>query len=109
MKPVPSRLSLTMSASTSGDAYAVLNYATRISTDGIYLHRLDATVWAQGSTDTGHRCLNLNGDNAKWFYDFSMPSDVVEVRNSRGPPLTLGYNGDWIISWDQWRQGSAQR
>ena len=30
----------------------VHHYATRISIDGIYLHQLDATVWAQGNTDT---------------------------------------------------------
>lgn len=84
-----------------------INYATRISTDGIYLHQLDATVWAQGHTDTSHGCLNLNGDNAKWFYDFSVPGDVVEVRNSGGPPLKIAQNGDWTLSWDQWREGSA--
>jgi lipoprotein-anchoring transpeptidase ErfK/SrfK len=84
-----------------------INYATRISIDGIYLHQLDATVWAQGHTDTSHGCLNLNGDNAKWFYDFSVPGDVVEIRNSGGPPLKLTQNGDWTLSWDQWRGGSA--
>lgn len=84
-----------------------INYATKISTDGIYLHELDATVWAQGHRDTSHGCLNLNADNAKWFYDFSVPGDVVEVRNSGGPPLTLAQNGDWTLSWDQWRNGSA--
>jgi lipoprotein-anchoring transpeptidase ErfK/SrfK len=84
-----------------------INYATRISTDGIYLHQLDATVWAQGHTDTSHGCLNLNRDNAKWFYDFSVPGDVVEVRNSGGPPLTLAQNGDWTLGWDEWRNGSA--
>ena len=84
-----------------------INYATRISTDGIYLHQLDATVWAQGNTDTSHGCLNLNGDNAHWFYDFSMPGDVVEVRNTGGPPLALAQNGDWTVPWDQWRKGSA--
>lgn len=84
-----------------------INYATRISTDGIYLHQLDSTVWAQGNTNTSHGCLNLNGDNAKWFYDFSGPGDVVEVRNTGGPPLKLAQNGDWTLSWDQWRQGSA--
>lgn len=84
-----------------------INWATKISTDGIYLHELDATVWAQGSRDTSHGCLNLNADNAKWFYDFSVPGDVVEVRNSGGPPLTLAQNGDWTLSWDQWRHGSA--
>ena len=84
-----------------------ISYATRISIDGIYLHQLDATVWAQGHTDTSHGCLNLNGDNAKWFYDFSVPGDVVEVRNSGGPPLTIAQNGDWTLSWDRWREGSA--
>lgn len=84
-----------------------INYATKISTDGIYLHELEATVWAQGHRDTSHGCLNLNADNAKWFYDFSVPGDVVEVRNSGGPPLALEQNGDWTLSWDQWREGSA--
>jgi len=28
-------------------------YAVRIGTDGIYMHELDATVWARGKTDTG--------------------------------------------------------
>lgn len=84
-----------------------INWATKISTDGIYLHELDATVWAQGHRDTSHGCLNLNADNAKWFYDFSVPGDVVEVRNSGGPPLALDHNGDWTLSWDQWRKGSA--
>jgi lipoprotein-anchoring transpeptidase ErfK/SrfK len=84
-----------------------IKYATRISTDGIYLHELDATVWAQGNTDTSHGCLNLNADNATWFYNFSQPGDVVEVRNTGGPPLQIGQNGDWTIPWNQWLKGSA--
>jgi lipoprotein-anchoring transpeptidase ErfK/SrfK len=82
-------------------------WATRISMDGIYLHQLNATVWAQGNTDTSHGCLNLNGDNAKWFYDFSVPGDVVEIRNTGGPPLKLSQNGDWSVPWNEWRKGSA--
>ena len=82
-------------------------YATRISTDGIYLHQLNATVWAQGNTDTSHGCLNLNGENAKWFFDFSVPGDVVEIRNTGGPPLQLSQNGDWSVPWNLWRKGSA--
>ncbi len=81
-------------------------YATRISTDGIYLHQLNDTVWAQGNTNTSHGCLNLNGENAKWFYGFSMPGDVVEVRNTGGKPLQLSQNGDWSVPWDQWLHGS---
>jgi lipoprotein-anchoring transpeptidase ErfK/SrfK len=84
-------------------------YATRISPDGIYLHQLNATVWAQGHTDTSHGCLNLNSDNAQWFFGFSVPGDVVEVRNTGGKPLQLWQNGDWTIPSDQWRAGSALR
>ena len=84
-----------------------INYATRISPDGIYLHQLDSTVWAQGNTDTSHGCLNLNGDNAKWFFGFSQPGDIVEVRNTGGPPLSLQNNGDWSVPWTQWQAGSA--
>ncbi|HEY3924841.1 MAG TPA: Ig-like domain-containing protein [Acidothermaceae bacterium] len=84
-----------------------INYATRISTDGIYLHELDTTVWAQGNTDTSHGCLNLNADNAKWYFGFSVPGDVVEIRNTGGPPLQLSQGGDWTLPWDQWRSGSA--
>jgi lipoprotein-anchoring transpeptidase ErfK/SrfK len=84
-----------------------IKYATRISTDGIYLHELDATVWAQGNTDTSHGCLNLNADNAKWFYEFSQPGDIVEVHNTGGPTLQIWQNGDWNVPWDQWSKGSA--
>jgi len=82
-------------------------YATRISNDGIYLHQLNATRWAQGNTNVSHGCLNLNSDNAAWFFDFSVPGDIVEVRNTGGPPLQLQHNGDWSVPWQQWRQGSA--
>lgn len=84
-----------------------INYATRISTDGVYLHQLDSTVWAQGNTNVSHGCLNLNADNARWFYHFSVPGDVVEVINTGGAPLQLWQNGDWSVPWDQWLAGSA--
>lgn len=84
-----------------------ISWATRISADGIYLHQLDTTVWAQGNTDTSHGCLNLNADNARWFYNWAMPGDVVEVRNTSGPPLSKWNNGDWSVPWDEWVEGSA--
>jgi lipoprotein-anchoring transpeptidase ErfK/SrfK len=82
-------------------------WATQISSDGIYLHQLNSTVWAQGNTDTSHGCLNLNSENAQWFYDFAQPGDVVEVRNTGGPPLRLDQNGDWTMPWTEWLKGSA--
>ncbi|KQH75125.1 hypothetical protein AO501_07385 [Mycobacterium gordonae] len=86
-----------------------ISYATRISPDGIYLHQLDDTVWAQGNTNVSHGCLNLNAANARWFFSFSQPGDVVEVRNTGGAPLAIGQNGDWSVPWDLWLAGSAQR
>lgn len=86
-----------------------INWATRISNDGIYLHELADTIWAQGNTDVTHGCLNLSPENARWFYDFSVPGDVVEVRNTGGPPLQLAQNGDWTVPWAQWQAGSALR
>lgn len=84
-----------------------IQYATRISTDGVYLHQLESTVWAQGNTNVSHGCLNLNADNAQWFYQFSQPGDVVEVRNTGGEPLQAWQNGDWSVPWEQWLAGSA--
>jgi lipoprotein-anchoring transpeptidase ErfK/SrfK len=84
-----------------------ISYATRISTDGVYLHQLDATVWAQGNTNVSHGCLNLNADNAQWFFDFSQPGDIVEVRNTGGEPLQVWQNGDWSMPWEQWLTGTA--
>lgn len=84
-----------------------IGWATRISTDGIYLHQLDSTVWAQGNTDTSHGCLNLNQENAQWFFNFAQPGDVVEVRNTGGAPLQVWQNGDWGLPWDEWVAGGA--
>ena len=84
-----------------------IGYATRISTDGIYLHQLDETVWAQGNTNTSHGCLNLNGENARWFYGFVAPGDPVEVRYTGGPTVTVAQGGSWSIPWKDWVTGSA--
>ncbi|MFD0364110.1 Ig-like domain-containing protein [Nocardia sp. GCM10030253] len=86
-----------------------INWATRISTDGIYLHELASSVWAQGNTNTSHGCLNLSPANAQWFFNFAVPGDIVEVRNTGGAPLEVWQNGDWGLPWDQWQQGSALR
>ncbi|MFI9509497.1 Ig-like domain-containing protein [Nocardia sp. NPDC052566] len=86
-----------------------IGWATRISTDGIYLHALDSTVWAQGSQNVSHGCLNLSSENARWFFDFATPGDVVEIRNTGGEPLQVWQNGDWSLPWDQWQAGSALR
>jgi lipoprotein-anchoring transpeptidase ErfK/SrfK len=82
-------------------------WATKISTDGIYLHELDATVWAQGHRNLSHGCLNLNYSNAKWFYTHSTVGDVVQVVHSGGPEIQQWQGGDWSVPWSTWLAGSA--
>lgn len=84
-----------------------VGYATRISTDGIYVHHLDDTLWAQGNTNMSSGCLNLNLDNAKFYFDQAQPGDIVEVLYTGGPPVTLGQGGDWSIPYSDWVKGSA--
>lgn len=73
--------------------------ATRISVDGIHLHQLNSTVWAQGKENVSHGCPNLSGENAEWFYN-SVPGDIVEIRNTGGDPpaspTTTAINGAGI-------------
>ncbi len=88
-------------------------WSTKITVDGIYLHELDTTVWAQGNSDVSHGCLNLNLDNAKWYYQTSLVGDVVEVKNvhtvdgQKSVPVQLWQGGDWTVPWATWIKGSA--
>jgi lipoprotein-anchoring transpeptidase ErfK/SrfK len=83
--------------------------ATKISTDGIYLHELLTTVYSQDhGADVSHGCLNLNAPNSMWFFKHSMVGDPVEIRGAKGAPtLQIGQGGDWTIPWSTWVKGSA--
>jgi lipoprotein-anchoring transpeptidase ErfK/SrfK len=106
-------------ATMSSDSYGLpanspLGYApekvywsTKISTDGIYLHELDTTVWAQGHQNVSHGCLNLNLTNAKWYYQHSRVGDLVKVIHSGGPHLQFWQGGQWDVPWSTWLQHSA--
>ncbi len=74
-----------------------IKYAVRLSTDGVYLHQLESTVWAQGNTNVSHGCLNVNSENAPvvlWLrparrcrgspqHRRGSPSDLAERRLER--------------------------
>ncbi|MEU7631189.1 Ig-like domain-containing protein [Nocardia sp. NPDC049220] len=83
-----------------------INHAVRISHDGIFVHELASSMWAQGNTNVSHGCLNISPDDAGWFYDFVIPGDVVEVRNTGGDPLDIWQNGDWSVPWSDWLRGA---
>ncbi|MEV0343471.1 Ig-like domain-containing protein [Nocardia sp. NPDC050713] len=91
----------------SGGYRTSIDHAVRISHDGIFVHALASSMWAQGNTNVSHGCLNLSPDDAAWFYDFVIPGDVVEVRNTGGDPLDIWQNGDWSIPWPDWLRGGT--
>lgn len=92
----------------AGGYQTQVQWATRISNNGEFVHSAPWSVADQGVRNVSHGCLNASPANAKWFFDMSTPGDVVEVTGSP-VPLTEA-DGDifcWTMSWDQWVKGSA--
>lgn len=87
----------------AGGYTADVQWATRISNNGEFVHSAPWSVGQQGYANVSHGCVNLAPARAKWFYDFSQPGDVVEVTGSR-VPLTPkdGDIYDWTVPWSQW-------
>jgi lipoprotein-anchoring transpeptidase ErfK/SrfK len=83
-----------------------VQWAVRLSDSGEFVHGAPWSVAQQGSENVSHGCINLSTENARWFYEFSQPGDVVEIRNSDAGTLTSDIS-DWTVPWDEWRAGSA--
>ncbi len=85
-----------------------VDYATRMSYSGIFLHSAPWSVWAQGNTNTSHGCLNLSPDNALWVMHNTLRGDPVIVKNTSGGTLSgVDGLGDWNIPWSEWSKGNA--
>ncbi|NUS43937.1 MAG: L,D-transpeptidase [Mycobacteriaceae bacterium] len=85
-----------------------VDYATQLSYNGIYMHSAPWSLWAQGSQNTSHGCLNLSPSNAEWVVHSAKRGDIVVVRNTQGPVLDGADGlGDWNMPWAQWKAGNA--
>jgi lipoprotein-anchoring transpeptidase ErfK/SrfK len=81
--------------------------AVQISNSGEYVHSAPWSVWAQGSVNVSHGCVNASPEFAAWFYGISQRGDIVNVTGTdRELEWNNGY-GYWQSSWKQWLQGSA--
>ncbi|GAA1996489.1 lipoprotein-anchoring transpeptidase ErfK/SrfK [Nakamurella flavida] len=80
-----------------------VQWATRISNSGEFVHAAPWSVEQQGFTNVSHGCVNLSTENARWFYDTVLPGDPVIIRNTVGPALESwdGY-GDWQIPFEEY-------
>ncbi|MBF6127723.1 L,D-transpeptidase [Nocardia brasiliensis] len=73
-----------------------VEYATRISNSGIFVHAAPWSVGQQGKSNTSHGCLNVSTENAKWFMENSRRGDPVVVENTQGGVLSSSDGlGDW--------------
>lgn len=94
---------------TGAGAYRTrVEWATRISSTGEFVHAAPWSVDQQGYTNVSHGCVNVSTENAKWFHDNFTFGDIVHIKNTAGTDLQSwdGY-GDWQLSFSEYRQGSA--
>ncbi|WP_242890658.1 L,D-transpeptidase [Actinomadura litoris] len=85
----------------------VVNHAVRFSNSGEYVHAAPWSVGSQGSANVSHGCLNVSPSNASWFYDIMQRGDVIDLTGtSRQLEPDNGW-GQWQMSFEKWRQGSA--
>ncbi|KAA2261297.1 L,D-transpeptidase [Solihabitans fulvus] len=84
-----------------------VDWATRISNGGIFVHSAPWSVGQQGNSNVSHGCINASPENAKWYFDLAKKGDIVIGTNTGGPQLDSwdGF-GDWQVPWDQWVAGN---
>jgi lipoprotein-anchoring transpeptidase ErfK/SrfK len=91
----------------AGGYIAKVQWATRISNSGEFVHAAPWSVAQQGHSNVSHGCINLSPDDAKWFFDKVKKGDLVINANTGGPDLKPwdGF-GDWQVPWAQWVSGN---
>jgi lipoprotein-anchoring transpeptidase ErfK/SrfK len=69
----------------SPDGYRTyVQYATRISNGGIFVHAAPWSVGQQGNTNVSHGCLNVSTDDGRWFFENAPKGAPVIVQNTIG-------------------------
>ncbi|MBU3062557.1 L,D-transpeptidase family protein [Nocardia sp. NEAU-G5] len=97
-----------VAATSPGGYRSRVDWATRMSYSGIFMHSAPWSVWAQGSVDTSHGCLNLSPADARWVYENAKRGDIAIVKNTVGGTLSgVDGLGDWNMPWPQWKAGNA--
>ncbi|MBO1413956.1 Ig-like domain-containing protein [Streptomyces sp. FH025] len=94
----------------SSESYDLnVEWATRVTWSGEYVHAAPWSVNSQGVVNVSHGCTGMSTDNARWYFDNTRIGDLVTVVNSLGhsmEPFGNGF-GDWNVSWTDWIKHSA--
>jgi lipoprotein-anchoring transpeptidase ErfK/SrfK len=101
--------SATVGITGSGAYDEIVPYAMRLTWSGEYIHGAPWSVYAQGSYDVSHGCVNVSLDNASWLYSTSLVGDVVDTTGT-GRPMEWDGNGTggvWNVPWATWMNGAV--
>jgi lipoprotein-anchoring transpeptidase ErfK/SrfK len=80
----------------TGPGYALwVPWAVRITWTGVYIHDAYWSVWAQGSINVSHGCVNTSPAHAETYYKLELPGDPVTITGSPRP-------GTWDNGWTEW-------
>ncbi|MDT0264921.1 Ig-like domain-containing protein [Streptomyces sp. DSM 44915] len=94
----------------SAESYDMdVQWATRLTWSGEYVHGAPWSAASHGSANVSHGCTGMSTENAEWFFDLIKPGDVVEHVNGDGEDMAPFGNGfgEWNLSWEEWLAGSA--
>ncbi len=61
-----------------------VEYATRISWSGIFVHGAPWSLGQQGVSNVSHGCINVSVENARWFFENVPNGSPVVVKNTVG-------------------------
>jgi lipoprotein-anchoring transpeptidase ErfK/SrfK len=80
----------------TGPGYALwVPWAVQVTMSGIFIHDAYWSVWAQGSINVSHGCINTSPAHAEKYYKLELPGDPVIVTGSPRP-------GTWDNGWTEW-------
>ncbi|NNM96429.1 MAG: L,D-transpeptidase family protein [Candidatus Dormibacteraeota bacterium] len=74
-----------------------------ISTDGYYMHSANWDIYDHGVANVSHGCVEQNPADAAWFYNWSVPGDVVEITGTSLQASEVNGEGDWNLPWSQFQ------
>ena len=74
-----------------------------ISTDGYYMHSANWDIYDHGVANVSHGCVEQNPADAAWFYNWSIPGDVVEITGTSLQASEVNGEGDWNLPWSQFQ------
>lgn len=91
-----------------GDDYDIqVPYSVLFTWGGDFIHAAPWSVGVQGYANVSHGCVNLAPENARTYYDLSIPGDPITVTGSpRGGTWGDGWTV-WFLTWKQVLKGSA--